>query len=199
MSIRPDLFCAAAYTALFLAAVVQSRRYSWLLAAVFCWLLAGSAGAWLLPGFLSPFSVFFLYMPQVYIAPACLLFLLLYGRSTAGGAYCETAVRPLPVLFASSCVAMALSHALVLFLAWQAWPTGLAPRLLPALGGLSLLHPAYWLSMQILLMAVSALHGKFNGQPGSAFSIHRIQAGLLLALVAQAAYIATVIFPRLTL
>ena len=173
--IRPDLFCAAAYALLFLAAVAQSRRYAWLLAALCLWLLAGRAGAWLLPGFLSPTSTVFLYMPQLYIAPACLLFLLLNGRRAADGAYYEAGVRPLPVLFASSCVAMALAHALVLLLVWQAWPGGLA--------------------MQLLRLAVSALHGRFDGRPGGAFSVRGIQAGLLLTLVAQTAYAATALWP----
>lgn len=193
--IRPDLFCAAAYVLLFLAAVAQSRRLSWLLAALFLWLLAGRAGAWLLPGFLSPTSTVFLYMPQLYIAPACLLFLLLNGRRAADGAYYEAGTCPLPVLFASSCVAMALAHALVLLLVWQAWPDGLSPRLLPVLADLALLQPVYWLAMQLLLMAVSALHGRFDGRPSGTFSVRGIQAGLLLTLVAQTAYAAAALWP----
>ena len=70
--IRPDLFCAAAYVLLFLAAVAQSRRLSWLLAALFLWLLAGRAGAWLLPGFLSPTStVSFICRSFTSPPPAC--------------------------------------------------------------------------------------------------------------------------------
>lgn len=188
MNIRPDLCCAAAYAALFAAAVWQSRRIGWLLAAVFCWLAAGFAGMWLLPRMLAPFSTVMLYAPQLYIVPACLLFLAANARRTDEASYYTVGNRALPVRFAAAAVAMGLGHALVTGLVWLRYPEGMTPRALPFLADLILLQPVYWLGMQLLLMALFSLHNRIAARAPSVFGIRQIQGGMLVVMLAQAVY-----------
>ena len=87
----PNLWCIAAYFSLFVIAVMQSRSLLWALSALALWLAAGGLALWLAPGVLSPFSLSILYMPQLYIAPAGMLFLFLRSKSLPDRSHYQTA------------------------------------------------------------------------------------------------------------
>ena len=91
----PNLWCIAAYFSLFVIAVMQSRSLLWALSALALWLAAGGLALWLAPGVLSPFSLSILYMPQLYIAPAGMLFLFLRSKSLPDRSHYQTACHDL--------------------------------------------------------------------------------------------------------
>ena len=184
----PNLWCIAAYFSLFVIAVMQSRSLLWALSALSLLLAAGGLALWLAPGVLSPFSLSILYMPQLYIAPAGMLFLFLRSKSLPDRSHYQTACPPLPALLAQTGTAMTLAHWLILLLAFLSYPEGLTPRILPSLLDLYLLQPVYWLAMQMLLMAVFLLHRKISRQPANVFSIRQIQSALLIVMFAQTVY-----------
>lgn len=186
-----DLWFIAAYISMFMTTALNSRRYGWLLLALLLWLAIGAAGAWLLPGILSPLRLGIWYLPQWYMLPASLVLLRDVQRLPVAGRHWQiSGSRPFAALFVLSGLVMLLAHLSLLALVGWMYPQGLTPYVVPALLQLNFFEPGYWLTVQLLLMALFYLHRTvIGGRPANEFSYAQLMGSGLLLWLLQVVYV----------
>lgn len=191
MAANISLWFLAAYIAVFLVAAYKAGEFQWLWGSVLLWAGFGIIGARLLPGVWGITHLSTLYMPQLYITLASLLFFVNRWKKLPQkqGWQAEGADEFLS-LFAVSGALMALAFAALLAMVGYRFPAGITPYVLPALLQMYVFKPVYWICSQAVLMLLFYLHHRrIMGEPANRFSSRQLQLGLLLALLFQTAYV----------
>ena len=186
-----DVWILAAYIVLFVAAAFKSGQFQWLWAGILLWLGCSTIGAVLLPGILGITYLSPLYIPHFYITVGSLFFFVNHWqKQPEAGRWHARDAGGFISLFAVSGMVMTGVFALIALLVYARFPTGITPYVMPVLLQMYALKPVYWFAAQGCIMLVFYLHRSLLAhEPANRFSSRQIQAGILMALVFQTAYI----------
>lgn len=189
-----SLWFVAAYISVFLMVVYQNRQFKWLVTAIGLWVVLRMVGGILvwheaLWAFWSRLSL--VYMPYFYIVLSSLVvFMCCWRRLPDSSFWHIQGGKPFLGLFAVSGMLMLVAYVVLLVLVGWQFPEGLTPYVLPALLQMYVFDPVYWVCMQAVVMSVFYLHRVMLGkQSANYFSGKQLQAGFLLALLLQVAYV----------
>ena len=191
------LWFLAAYISAFLVAAYQNKQFLWVIIIMWLWLLGRMMGLWYLSEIwvythlnsLARLSLW--HLPYFYVVLASVWVFARRWRKLPQSPYWQLrGIQPFLSVFAVSGVLQTLAFVLLLGLvAWQ-FPHGLTPYVLPALVQMYVFEPVYWVSLQAMLMLIFYIHRVvINNQSASEFSSKQLQAGFLLALLLQVAYV----------
>lgn len=171
-------------------------QFQWLWFAVALWLVIGIFSAKLLPGVLGVTHIANVYPLHIYLFSGSIFFWMnsVHRLPESGCLKWRSDAGALLTLFALAALVMFVASAWLALLIGIGGKEGLASYMAGRLFSLLLFDPVSWYAMCAVLMGVFWQHRRLNGETAQIFSSKQLYAGLLLALLMQAAYCLTHVF-----
>lgn len=186
-----NILAISIFTAIFCVQAIRKHQFHWLWFAVAVWLTVGGFSAYVLPNVMGITHQANLYLVHFYIFIGSIFFFVndvkrLPTPDREGNPRVMTWHSPEVggwlTLLAVSGVVMHAAFALLAFLLWLKYPEGYTPMFSTRLLFLYVFNPLNWYGLQLVIMALLALHRVMMREPIHVFSLAQIQMTFLICL-----------------